>query len=554
MNMKKKYILPLFGLLVLGHEVQPPFALIAQAESIQTWARNTTSTLGSLIKTSSKKYTQEITYASPGGTPKVVFSVNTNSKWIITSVDIVNKESDPGSSIYIKRFGNDIRKKVIGKNIKTLTLNVVGGASLTTRAFGEFLIQIGASSTLVSTLPTPSLPITSSGGISPQKIVQKKEIQIPKIIEKTLAYTSPGGKPKVQFHIETNKEGTITIFRGKTLQADKWSRQYIERFFTESGKNIVGKNIRTLSVSTIGGASLTTGAFETLIQPYKTKIETYNLWLTVSGSGKIQYGTGDVFCSGNCTYTLASWSTIQLRAIADTGSVFSGWIGSGIAQSGATLSIDSLWKDFDIQALFIPQKTQTIVYSGGGGWGGGSSVSVPTVSQYPLSLTVVGNGMVTSNPAGINCGTTCTSSYAAGTSITLTATPTSGNTFSGWSAGCTGSSTTCTLPLNQASSVTATFVADTPTDTTIEQTLSYSTPGGTTQVKFKVVYDATRILQSLETSIVSGDPTSASYIGNFNSDAGTSLVGQRIVDLRDVMVMGGASLTTGAFRSFIGNL
>src|SRR5581483_11127750 len=69
-----------------------------------------------------------------------------------------------------------------------------------------------------------------------------------------------------------------------------------------------------------------------------------------------------------------------------------------------------------------------------------------------------GQGSVTSSPAGINCGTTCSANFNSGTSITLTATPASGSAFSGWSGGCTGTSA-CTVSLTAASSVTATFRA-----------------------------------------------------------------------------------------------
>src|SRR5207247_6685833 len=68
-----------------------------------------------------------------------------------------------------------------------------------------------------------------------------------------------------------------------------------------------------------------------------------------------------------------------------------------------------------------------------------------------------GSGTVTSAPAGINCGATCSASFASGTVVTLTATPAAGSTFSGWSgAGCSGTGA-CVLTLSAATTVTATF-------------------------------------------------------------------------------------------------
>ena len=54
---------------------------------------------------------------------------------------------------------------------------------------------------------------------------------------------------------------------------------------------------------------------------------------------------------------------------------------------------------------------------------------------FALTLAKAGTGIgtVTSMPAGIDCGTNCQGSFAAGTTVTLLATPDAGSTFSGWS-------------------------------------------------------------------------------------------------------------------------
>ncbi len=67
-----------------------------------------------------------------------------------------------------------------------------------------------------------------------------------------------------------------------------------------------------------------------------------------------------------------------------------------------------------------------------------------------------GSGTVTSSPAGIDCGATCSHSYTQGTVVTLTATPATGSTFAGWSGDCSGTGS-CTVTMSQARSVTATF-------------------------------------------------------------------------------------------------
>jgi hypothetical protein len=92
-----------------------------------------------------------------------------------------------------------------------------------------------------------------------------------------------------------------------------------------------------------------------------------------------------------------------------------------------------------------------VCFTGTGGGGSGPLLTVTFMGN--------GSGTVTSSPSGINCAntdTSCTASFASGTSITLTATPV-GSTFGGWSDGCVSSSPSCTFSLQNNTTVTATF-------------------------------------------------------------------------------------------------
>jgi hypothetical protein len=84
-------------------------------------------------------------------------------------------------------------------------------------------------------------------------------------------------------------------------------------------------------------------------------------------------------------------------------------------------------------------------------------------NTYLLSVNrmgVGGNGTVTSNPGGINCGNVCQAEFTEGTSVTLTAQPASGSSFSGWNGACSGTGS-CTVTMDQARSVTARLLVST---------------------------------------------------------------------------------------------
>lgn len=91
------------------------------------------------------------------------------------------------------------------------------------------------------------------------------------------------------------------------------------------------------------------------------------------------------------------------------------------------------------------------------------------VLQYPscivpessYSLTVsksgAGTGTVTSSPANISCGATCSASFVGGTAVILTATPDAGSAFSSWSGCDSVSGATCNVTVNGTRTVTASF-------------------------------------------------------------------------------------------------
>lgn len=75
----------------------------------------------------------------------------------------------------------------------------------------------------------------------------------------------------------------------------------------------------------------------------------------------------------------------------------------------------------------------------------------------PLSVAIVGEGSVSSEPAGISCGATCTVDFDPGSTVTLTAEAAGTSVFEGWSGDCAGTEP-CVLTMDGAKSATARFV------------------------------------------------------------------------------------------------
>jgi len=96
-----------------------------------------------------------------------------------------------------------------------------------------------------------------------------------------------------------------------------------------------------------------------------------------------------------------------------------------------------------------------------------NEVSKAFPKQYSLVVNRNGTGTVTSSPAGISCGSSCSGTYSSGTTVLLTATPAAGWIFSGWTGACTGSASTCQVIMDIDKTVNAAFLpVSVPTVTT----------------------------------------------------------------------------------------
>ena len=222
-------------------------------------------------------------------------------------------------------------------------------------------------------------------------------------------------------------------------------------FATGSTVTLTAAPVSGYSVSGWSGCTSSSGTSCTVnLTAAKTVAVTYapsayGLTVTKTGSGAVTSSPAGIDCGATCSASFTNGSSVTLTATPAAGYVFSSWTGCTSA-SGTNCSV-TMSAAKAVVANFAP------------------ATSLLTVSPS-------GNGNLTSTPAGINCGTQCSASFATGSTVTLTATPVAGFAVTGWT-GCTSSSgTSCTVNLSAAKSVSVTYAA-----TTSNYVLNVSTSG-----------------------------------------------------------------------------
>ena len=161
------------------------------------------------------------------------------------------------------------------------------------------------------------------------------------------------------------------------------------------------------------------------------------LSITKIGSGTVTSSPAGINCGSDCSEPYLSGTIVTLSATGAAGFVFAGWSGNSDCTDGLVTMNSS--------------KTCTATFNAA------SQTFALTVKLVKaITGAGTGNGTVTSNPAGINCGNDCSESYTADTAVVLNAIPAAGSTFSGWSgSGCSTGSVT----MNNNRNCTATFNA-----------------------------------------------------------------------------------------------
>jgi len=152
-------------------------------------------------------------------------------------------------------------------------------------------------------------------------------------------------------------------------------------------------------------------------------------WKLDESSGSTASDTVGLTCSGSCSETYASGTLVNLNANPAVGSVFAGWSGDADCNDG------SVTMDAD--------KACTATFN-------------PGTYLLTANKSGTGSGTVTSSPAGINCGTSCSAAISGGSTVLLFQAPDSSSGFSGWGGACSGTGD-CAFSMSSDRSVSADF-------------------------------------------------------------------------------------------------
>lgn len=159
---------------------------------------------------------------------------------------------------------------------------------------------------------------------------------------------------------------------------------------------------------------------------------TLTVALAGNGAGTVTSSPAGISCGSTCSAEFPDAGSVTLTAAPTAGSNFTGWSGGGCSGTGSCV----------VSVMGATAVTATF-----------------TLQQFAVAVAKSGNGAgtVTSSPAGINCGSTCSANFNYAESVTITPVASTGSTFSGWSgASCPGLGA-CTLSVTAAVNVTATF-------------------------------------------------------------------------------------------------
>jgi uncharacterized repeat protein (TIGR02543 family) len=160
----------------------------------------------------------------------------------------------------------------------------------------------------------------------------------------------------------------------------------------------------------------------------------HRLSVTVSGSGTVTSAPAGITCPSTCSAPFDPVN-VSLTPVAAPGWIFSGWSNDCTGAGSCSVNMAS---DHDVTATFT---------------------AIPP-SKFGLSVSVTGNGSVTSSPGGLSCSDACSALFNAGSAVSLNVVAAAGWHLVGFSGACSG--TTCSVAgqAGQSLAVTVTLAAN----------------------------------------------------------------------------------------------
>ncbi len=259
---------------------------------------------------------------------------------------------------------------------------------------------------------------------------------------KLTAFSATSGDPVIDATGQPWNPGICCLYNGvwALLVGNDGSTVHVGGEFTKAGGSWSGSGT---SWSLTGAATQKFYArFDGLVSPNERL--TVQKASTGGATGTVTSSPSGIACGVSCSSASFDFPTgvdVTLTAAPSTGNRFLGWsspdAGFSCPGTGAcTVTMDM---------------ARTVT----------TNFAVASATTFQLSVTktghAAGSAVITSRPAGIDCGSTCSAFFASNTVVTLIATPGTNAAFSGWSgSGCSGAGS-CVVTLTSAKAVNASF-------------------------------------------------------------------------------------------------
>ena len=323
---------------------------------------------------------------------------------------------DPITNAVVRTIGVGLRPMVFGAFATAgpppppqfmLALSTVGGGSIGSQPASVTGNYDAGTVVTLTPLPDPGSVFTGwSGACSGAAATCVVTMDAPKSVTATFT-------PQYSLFVTTLGSGTVSA------QPSSSSWQYL------SGTTVVltaTADPGFVFTSWSGACAGTTPTCSVTMDAAKSVTATftaqYSLFVTALGNGTVAASPTST------TWKYNAGTVVTLTATPGSDSLFSSW--SGACAGTATTCVVTMDAAKSVTATFA-------------------------LKQFQLSLTTVGTGTISAQPSAAN------NVYNAGTVVGLTATAGTGYQFAGWSGACSGTTITCSVTMDAAKSVTATF-------------------------------------------------------------------------------------------------